>query len=88
MGIYDFMNDKLDKEMRELVTPVREFFPDKPEKAFEYFQSTYPDVIAGTIVSLVWGYIEFNNTLKNPFYNTRPITRKDIFMTKDPNLFN
>ena len=75
-------------QMRELVSPVREYFPKNPEKAFDYFRKLYPEVVAGTIVTIVWGFIEYENSMKNPLSNTKPLTLKDMAFMRDPNILN
>ena len=80
--------EDLDSQMRELVNPVREYFPKNPEKAFNYFRKLYPEVIAGTIVTMVWGFMEYEDTKTNPYANTIPLTLKDMTLVKDPHILN
>ena len=78
----------MDEQMRELANPVREYYPKNPELAFDYFRKLYPDVVAGTIVTMVWGFIQYEKDMSNPYTNTRPLTIKDHTIYKDPNIRN
>ena len=80
--------DNINKQMRELANQVKEFFPSQPESAFDYFREMYPDIVAGTIVNMVWGFIEYDLNKKLMVVNTRPISKRDLMVFLDPNVRN
>jgi len=75
-------------QMRELANQVIEFFPSHPESAFKYFRELYPDIVAGTIVNMVWGFIEYDFHSRLGIAYTRPLRRRDLMILNDPNLRN
>ena len=80
--------DSINNEMEEIANTVREYFPDSPHMAFNVFRKTYPDIVAGTVVSLVWSFLEYEATRKNPLHNTRDMRPEDCDFFRQPHILN
>ena len=66
-------------EVKELADQVREHYPRHPESAFSFFRSTgYPAIVSATLVSVVWGYMEYEMMKKKGMSMTRPISKEDM----------
>lgn len=79
---------ELDNQMEELASQVEEHFPKNPNRAYEHFCHTFPEVIAGTVVSLVWAFLEYRLNQKYAHLSTRPLQPEDISIFSTPNIFN
>ena len=69
----------INQEVKELADQVREHYPTHPESAFEFFRSTgYPAIVSATLVSVIWGYMEYEQMMKTGMNMTRPILPDDL----------
>ena len=78
----------LDNQMEELASQVEEHFPKNPSRAYEHFSNMFPEIVAGTVVSLVWGFLEYKLGKKYGFLNTRPLHIDDMGITTNPYILN
>ena len=81
-------NNPMDSEMKELADQVREHYPFHPESAFNYFRLSYPEIVSATMVSLVWGYMEFETMMRTGTKFTRPMDKQDIMLFRSPFIKN
>jgi hypothetical protein len=76
-------------EMKELADQVREYFPFHPRSALKYFRLSYPHVIAATIVSMVWSYLELEMMERAGLFKfTRPMELNDLQILQDSHSLN
>ena len=75
----------LNQELKALADQVREYYPTHPESAFTTFRSTYPAVVSATLVSLGWGYMEYELMMKTGMSMTRPMQPEDLITIMHPN---
>ena len=81
-------DNMMEQEMKALADQVREYFPSQPESAFSHFHTSYPKVVAVTLVSLAWNYMEFEAMMRPGLKFTRPIERSDIDLFNSPFIKN
>ena len=80
--------ERLDNQIEDLASQVEEHFPKNPNGAYEYFSNMFPEIVAGTMVALVWGFLEWRLSQKYGFLNTRPIQISDIGIFTSPHILN
>ena len=80
--------EKLDNQIADLASQVEEYFPKNPDEAYKHFSHMFPEIVAGTMVSLVWGFLEWRLSQKYGFIETRPIQRSDISIFTSPYILN
>ena len=76
------------EELKSLADQVREFYPLKPELAFNFFRISYPEIVSATMVSIVWGYMEYEAMMQTGLKFTRPMRKRDIGIFNNPFLLN
>ena len=80
---------RINQEVKELADQVREHYPTHPESAFEFFRSTgYPAVVSATLVSVIWGYMEYEQMMKTGMNMTRPMKLDDLVTIMHPHNMN
>ena len=67
------------QNLDELATPVEQFFPTEPEKAFREFVGWGKgNIIARIAFNIAWEHLTFKYAQENPLLSSRPMRPTDL----------